>query len=476
MDFGSPCFLTVAEAATQLRTRALSPVELTLSVLERIADTDDRVHAFATVQRDDALRAAVEAEAAIGRGEYRGALHGIPIALKDLYFTAGTPTEGGSQVLRGFVPTYDATVTRRLKEAGAVIVGKTVTHEFASGLSTPATRNPWDLERVPGGSSAGSGAAVAAHSCLAAMGSDTGGSIRMPAALNGVVGLKPTYGRVSKYGVIPLSWSLDHCGPMTRTVEDAALLLNAVAGHDHLDPTTVNEPVPDYTHTLHQNIRGLRIGVPRNYFFDGVHQPVKDAVAQALRLLESSGAILVEVEVPYVEFALRVGLGILVPEASSLHQSWLRSRAADYLEGTRTRLELGELLLATHYLRAQRARTIIKQTFREVFTANRLDILATPTEPTSATKIDETTITFDDIGKESYYSAFVRETIPFNVCGLPALSVPCGFSPDPAAPPMGAGLPIGLQIVGRPFDESTILRVGVAYQAMTDWHLRRPAL
>jgi aspartyl-tRNA(Asn)/glutamyl-tRNA(Gln) amidotransferase subunit A len=445
-------------------------------VLDRIDETEGRLRAYAKVMRDEALQAAREAEAAIRGGDYRGPLHGIPIALKDLYYTAGTPTQAGSEVLRGFTPEHDSTVARRLKQAGAIIVGKTVTHEFAYGQNVPPTRNPWDLERTPGGSSAGSGAAVAAHSCLAAMGTDTGGSIRMPASVDGVVGLKPTFGRVSKYGVVPLSWSLDHCGPLTKTVEDAALLMNVVAGHDRLDPTSVHEPVPDYTERLRDGVRGLRLGVPTNYFFRAVHGAVRDAVSQALRVLEGLGAMVIEVRIPHVELSAPVGLGILVPEASSIHQEWLRQRAADYDEGTRTMLEAGELLLATHYLRALRARAVIKDAFRKVFTENRLDALITPTEPTTATKIDQTTVVFEDTGEEHFFSVFVRETIPFNVAGLPALSLPCGFSPSSGSPHIGANLPIGLHIAGRPFDENTVLRIGYAYQASTDWHQRRPRL
>lgn len=470
------CLLTVGEAAPLLKRVEISPVELTQSVLERIEETEGRVHAYATVMREDALRAAHGAEAAIRRGEHRGPLHGIPIAVKDLYYTAGTLTQAGSKVLRGFIPTHDSTVALRLKHAGAVIVGKTVTHEFAYGQNVPPTRNPWDLGRTPGGSSAGSGAAVAAHSCLAAMGTDTGGSIRMPASVDGVVGLKPTFGRVSKYGVLPLSWSLDHCGPMTKTVEDAALVMNVIAGHDRRDPTSADEPVPDYTTSLRDGVRGLRLGVPTNYFFRGVHRAVRDAVEQALRVLEGLGAVRVEVAIPHVELSAAVGIGILVPEASALHQSWLRQRASDYDQGTRTMLEVGELLLATHYLRALRARTLIKESFRKVFTEHRLDALVTPTEPTAATKIDQRTVTFEDVGEEAFFSVFVRETIPFNLAGLPALSVPCGFSPPSGGVDIGPNLPIGLHIAGRPFDESTVLRIGFAYQSATDWHRRRPPL
>lgn len=469
-------FLTIADAAQLIERRQLSPVDLVQSVLDRIEQTEGRLHAFAVVVHDGAMRAARDAEVAIQRGDYRGPLHGIPIALKDLYYTAGIPTEAGSKVLKGFVPTEDATVTRRLLMAGAIVVGKTVTHEFANALMVPPTRNPWDLERTPGASSAGSAAAVAAHACLAAMGTDTGGSIRMPAALSGLVGLKPTFGRVSKRGVIPLSWSLDHCGPMTKTVEDAALMMNVIAGYDPLDSASVNEPVPDYTAGLRVGVRGLRMGVPTNYFFGGTHEAVRDAVSRAIGVLEQLGAVPIEVEIPHVELSSRIGVGILVPEASSLHQTWLRERSGDYQEGTRARLELGELLLATQYLRAQRARTLIKHAFRDVFTENRLDFIVTPTVPSTATRIGQMTIAFEDTGEETCRAAFVRQTFPFNLAGLPALSVPCGFSPRATKDGSGANLPIGLQITGRPFDEGTVLRVGSAYEEATSWHDSRPPI
>jgi aspartyl-tRNA(Asn)/glutamyl-tRNA(Gln) amidotransferase subunit A len=471
-----PCWLNITQAAELIATRRLSPIELTRSVLERIEETDERVHAYVTVMGDSALEAAREAEAAIAGGEYRGPLHGIPVALKDLYYTAGTPTGAGSQVLDGFVPAHSATVTERLQAVGAIIVGKTVTHEFAYGQNTPTTRNPWDLERTPGGSSAGSGAAVAAGSCLAAMGTDTGGSIRMPASVDGVVGLKPTYGRVSRYGVVPLSWSLDHCGPLTRTVEDAGLMLQATAGHDARDPASADLPVGDLTSGLHDGVRGLRLGVPTNYFFDLIHRTVQEAFEQALTILTNLGAVRVDVTLPGVELALPIGIGIMMPEASSIHQQWLRQTPERYDEGTRRMLEAGELQLATHYLQAQRGRAALKDAFKTVFREHALDALITPTEPTTATRIDQTSVDFGEAGQEPFFSVFVRHTIPFNISGLPALSVPCGFSADTEGGRIGAGLPIGLHIAGRPFDEATILRIGSAYQSVTDWHTRRPPL
>ena len=477
---GRPCFLSVAEAARLIESRRLSPVELTQSVLERIDETEPRVHAYATRLDKMALASARSAETAISAGDYRGPLHGIPIALKDLFYVAGVPTSAGSDVLSDFVPGHDATVTERLRQAGAVCVGKTVTHEFAYGQNAAPTRNPWDLERTPGGSSAGSGAAVAAHSCLAAMGTDTAGSIRMPASVNGVVGLKPTYGRVSRYGVVPLSWSLDHCGPLTKSVEDAALVLNAIGGHDPRDPASARVPLGDLTRDLRVGVRGLRLGVPRKHFFDRIHRTVGDAVERALGVLEHLGAVRVEVEIPHIDLCVAVGMGILLPEASSIHQSWLRQYADRYDAGTRRMLEAGELVLATDYLRAQRARSLVKHGFESVFRDRRLDALITPSEPTVATRLDQMTIDFGHGSVEAGFSVWTRQTIPFNVSGMPALSVPCGFSEhtlaDVRAGRVAAGLPIGLHIAGRPFDEATVLRIGFAYESATDWDIRRAPL
>jgi aspartyl-tRNA(Asn)/glutamyl-tRNA(Gln) amidotransferase subunit A len=472
----APCWLSIGQAAQLVSARDLSPVELTRSVLQRIEETDDRVHAYVTVLANSALESAQAAEAAIARGDYLGPLHGIPVAIKDLYYLAGAPTGAGSQVLDGFVPDADATVTQRLRAAGAVIVGKTVTHEFAYGQNTPPTRNPWDLDRTPGGSSAGSGAAVAAGACLAAMGTDTGGSIRMPASVDGVVGLKPTYGRVSRHGVVPLSWSLDHCGPLTRSVDDTALVLQATAGYDPRDPASANVPLPYFMRDIHAGVKGLRLGVPTNYYFDRIHRAVQDAFERALAVLTDLGAVCLDVRLPRVELAVPIGIGILMPEASSIHQQWLREQPEHYDDGTRRMLQAGELQLATDYLRAQRARTALKAAFKSTFEQHSLDALVMPTEPTTATRIDQLEVDFGGGVQEPFFSTFVRHTIPFNVSGQPALSVPCGFSADTEGGRIGAGLPIGLQIAGKPFDEATILRIGSAYQAVTDWHTRRPPL
>jgi aspartyl-tRNA(Asn)/glutamyl-tRNA(Gln) amidotransferase subunit A len=471
--------LTIGAAAALLGSGSLTSVELTQAVLARIEATEPDVHAYALVMADAALLAAEASDARRARQARIGPLDGIPMALKDLYYTAGVRTEGGSKVLAGFTPSRNATVTQRLLDGGAVIVGKTVTHEFACGtcgMGIPPTRNPWDLARTPGGSSAGSGAAVAADSCIAAMGTDTGGSVRMPASVNGVVGLKPTAGRISKHGVIPMSWSLDCCGTLTKSVEDAALLLNVLAGSDTADPSSWDEPVPDYTRDLHAGVEGLRVGVLGTQFLRGIHQSVQSAMEAALDQLAQLGAVRVEVAVPEIELAPYVGVGILVPEFASVHQRWLRHQPADYWEGTRSRLEVGELLSATQYLRAQRGRTLIKNAFRKVFTENRLDVIVAPTLVSHATLVDQRLLEFEDGNDELASRAFVRSTIPFTLAGLPALSVPCGFATHADDATIQRDLPIGMQIVGRPFDEATVLRVGSAYESATEWHERRPAL
>jgi aspartyl-tRNA(Asn)/glutamyl-tRNA(Gln) amidotransferase subunit A len=458
--------LTIGEASEQLRAGRLSPVELTRAVLDRIDAVEDRVKAYVTVMRDSALTDARAAEQAIRAGDYRGPLHGVPIAVKDLYDTAGVRTTSSSRVRAQHVPQRDAAAVERLRAAGAVIVGKTVTHEFAYGVISSPTCNPWNLDCIPGGSSGGSGAALAADECLGALGSDTGGSIRIPASANGVAGLKPTYGRVSKYGVAALSWSLDHAGPMGKSVADLALMLNCLAGHDPRDPTTVNVPVPDYTAGLRDGLGGLRLGVPTNYFFQDCDPEVESTVRAAARTLSEQGAELREVTIPDLELAPAAEFAIVLPEASSYHQPMLRRQADDYGGDVRTFLEAGELYLATHYLKAQRVRTLVKAGLRRAFDG--IDALLTPTLPYPAARHDQAAFTTAGGVAEPVINAYVRTCCPFNLSGLPALSVPCGFTE--------AGLPIGLQIAGRPFDEATVLRVGQAYESATEWHRRKPAL
>jgi aspartyl-tRNA(Asn)/glutamyl-tRNA(Gln) amidotransferase subunit A len=456
----------ISEAAALIQARALSPVELTQACLDRIGQVEPKVQAFVRVLTEPALAAARQAEAAIGRGDYRGPLHGVPIALKDLYHMQGIPTTASSKVRADYVPTYDAAATERLADAGAILLGKVTTHEFAYGIVSPPTRNPWDLDRIPGGSSGGSGAALAAGECLGALGSDTGGSIRIPSSFCGVTGIKPTFGRTSKYGVTPLAYSLDHVGPMTRTVADTALMLQAISGGDPRDRCAADREVPDFSASLHDGVQGLVFGMPTNVYFDNIDPEVETAVRQAIALLEREGAIVKEVTLPSLAYALAAEFAIFMSEASSYHQRDLRASPDLYTPDVRLFLELGELLPATTYLKAQRARRLIKHDFRRAFEEHGLSALLAPTTPGTAPRYDQETYTFGT--EEPTTVACVRLCGPANLTGLPALSVPCGFS--------STGLPIGLQIIGRPFDEATVLRIGQTYEAVTDWTSRHPAL
>jgi aspartyl-tRNA(Asn)/glutamyl-tRNA(Gln) amidotransferase subunit A len=346
------------------------------------------------------------------------------------------------------------------------MVGKTHTHEFAFGAVTPTTRNPWDLEKIPGGSSGGSGAAVAAGECMVGMGSDTGGSIRIPASVCGTVGLKPTYGRVSRRGVASLSWSLDHVGPLTRTVRDAALVMNAIAGYDRSDPACVDVPVPDFAAGLLAGVAGLTVGVPTNFFTERVDPEVAAAFAAAVGVLVGLGAEVREVAIPLPEYILPTEWGLMLPEASAYHQEMLREKGDLYTPDVRLFLEIGEFVLATDYIKALRARTLLQQAWRDLFEG--IDVLVAPTLPAPAVSADDLTLHWPDGTTEAATDAYVRFSAPANVTGLPSLSVPCGFTEG--------GLPIGMQIMGKPFAETTLLAVGQVYESATAWLDRRPAL
>ncbi|WP_153503403.1 amidase [Cumulibacter manganitolerans] len=449
-----PYELSATEAAAQIKAKALSPVELVDSVLDRIAAVDDRVHAFVTVTAEHARDAARRAEQEIGRGDYRGPLHGITVGVKDLVETAGVPTTSSSKSRSDYVPTSDAAIVRRLQGAGAIMVGKTHTHEFAFGVITPTTRNPWNTDHIPGGSSGGSGAALAAGMCQLAVGTDTGGSIRIPSSVNGVVGLKPTYGRVSRTGIASLSWALDHVGPMARTVADAAAMLQAVAGYDRSDPATVDVAVPDYSAALDGGVGDLTIGVPTNYFFDGVDPQVESAVRAAIERLAGLGATVREVEIPLPTAYMPAEYAIFLAEASAYHQQRLRERGEDIEHDVRLLLEVGEMVLATDYIKALRARTLLQDGWRDLFAANGLDLIAAPTLPQVAARVGQQEFAGDP--GEPVINAYVRTSAPGNLTGLPAASVPCGFN--------DAGLPIGLQLIGRPFAEPTVLRAAAAVE------------
>ncbi|ARZ71829.1 amidase [Streptomyces albireticuli] len=449
-----PYELTVADAAEAVRARRLSPVELVDSVLERIERVEPRLRAFTTVTAGPARRAARQAEDEIAGGGLRGPLHGIPAGLKDLIDVAGMPTTASSRVRTDHRAEADSTVAARLADAGVAFVGKTHTHEFAYGLTTPQTSNAWDLGRVAGGSSGGSAVAVAAGAAAFALGTDTGGSIRVPAALNGVVGLKPTYGLVPRYGVTSLAWSLDHVGPLTRTVEDAALVLAALAGHDPRDPASVPAPAVDYRPGPGTDLTGLRVGVPRNYYFDRVNPEVEASVRRAIGRLEELGARLVEVEIPMTRYIQATQWGLMVPEASAYHERTLRAVPDLYAADVRVLLEAGELMSAGDYLRAQRARTLMRQAWLEMLEA--VDVIAAPTVPLTAVKAGQTTVTWGDGEVESVSDAYVRLSAPADITGVPSLTVPVGRD--------AAGMPIGMQLMGKPFGDATVLRAGHAYE------------
>jgi aspartyl-tRNA(Asn)/glutamyl-tRNA(Gln) amidotransferase subunit A len=461
---------SIAELAPRLQRREVSPVEITRAHLERIERLNPRLLAYITVLPERALAAARRAENEIGQGQYRGPLHGIPVALKDLFAIQGVRLTCGSKILAQHVADRHATVTQRLEEAGAILLGTLNMHEFAWGATSinphyGTPRNPWDTKRIPGGSSGGSAVATRANLAMATLGSDTGGSVRVPAALSGVVGLKPTYGRVSRTGIYPLGWSLDHPGPLTRSVTDAALMLQAIAGHDPADPTTSRLPVPDYAQALTGEVRGLRVGVPRTLFFEQLEPQVAAAVEAALGTLHTLGATCVEVELPLMRYVPAASFVLLLTEAYAVHEPWLRTRAQDYGADVRMRLALGATILASHYLKAQRFRTLLCQETMQ--TLQRVDALVTPTTLMTAARIDEPVVRIagQDVVVVTNLARFTR---PFNLTGLPALSLPCGFT--------DTGLPIGLQIVGQPFDEPTVLRLAHAYEQHTPWHTWQPVL
>ncbi len=461
--------LTVVRAAQAIRTREVSPLELTEAYLDRIARLNPQVNAYVTVTAERARADARRATDELDAGKGRGPLHGVPVALKDLYETAGIRTTGGAKIHADYVPAADCTVARRLRDAGTILLGKLNTHEYAYGVTTTnphfgATRNPWNLEHIPAGSSGGSGAAIAAGLATATTGTDTGGSIRMPASVCGVVGLKPTYGRVSKAGVIPLSYLFDHAGPITRTVEDAAVMLNVLAGYDPADATSVRTPVDDYTADIDGGVRGLRIGVPRAFFFTQLDDEVAAAVERALEELRRLGAEVRDVEIDGVEPGVGATFGLVLAEAQEIHAQSLRTRPDDFGADVRAILttpapDSQTLMLA---LRARDALTVSTRCALES-----VDLLVTPTTPIPAARIGEEIVRYGGV-EESILLAMIRCTAPFNATGLPALSLPCGFT--------RAGLPIGLQLVGRSFDERTVLRAGHAYERATEWHARTPPL
>ena len=477
--------LTIHEAHRLLEERRFSSVELTGACLDRIRHLDERVGAVVTVTGENALRQAEEADKRIAAGD-AGPLTGVPVMVKDNMCTRGVCTTCSSKMLQSFVPPYNATVVDKLEEAGAVMLGKANMDEFAMGSSTEhsalfPTHNPWDLSRVPGGSSGGSAAAVAAGEAIFALGSDTGGSIRQPAGFCSVTGLKPTYGRVSRYGLVAFASSLDQIGPLTQDVTDCALVMNAIAGHDNRDSTSVPEPVPDYTKCLSGDVKGLKIGIPREYFVEGMQPEVEDAIRTAIGQLEKLGAnIEWEVSLPHTRHALAVYYIIAPSEASanlarydgtkygfryqggkSMWDTMEKTRQHGFGAEVKRRIMLGTYALSAgyydaYYLKAQKVRTLIRREFDEAF--EKFDALVTPTSPTVPFTLGEK---LDD-PVQMYLSDVC--TLPINIAGLPAISIPAGFAD---------GLPIGMQIIARPFAEETILRIAHAYQQVTEWHQKR---
>lgn len=456
---------SLAELAPAIRTGKVSPVALTEACLGRIEEVDEKLDSFIHVSKH-ALDNARSAEREIKSGKYRGPLHGIPVGIKDNYLTRDMPTTVGSIAPGLKYPMRDSAAASRLREAGAILIGKTRTHEFAWGNVTPPVCNPWDLSRVPSGSSGGSGAAVAAGLCVAALGSDTGGSIRMPAAACGTVGLKATFGRVSRDGVVPHSWSLDHAGPLTRTVADTALLMQVLAGYDAADPACQAQPVPDYTRALAKPVKGLRIGVCRNHFFENLQEDVENSVEQSIADLGAAGARIVELKIPLLEYGLGAIFAIELSSSTAYHDaSLLAGRVPDFQPDVRTLVEIGRLVTGPDYLKAEQYRSALMDEYRKVF--EQVDVVVGPTTPITAWKRGEWTVQV--AGKpESVLAASWRFTYPYNLTGLPAISIPCGFDRD--------GLPIGLQIAGKPFDETTVLRVAHAYERAHDWMSRWPTL
>jgi aspartyl-tRNA(Asn)/glutamyl-tRNA(Gln) amidotransferase subunit A len=481
--------LTIHELHDMLKKGETTSLAITESVLGRIKAVDDKVKAYLTVTGDIARTQAQAADKRIKAGDTSSPLLGIPIAIKDNMCTEGIRTTCASKILANFVPPYDATVVRKLKEAGMVLCGKPNMDEFAMGSSTEnsgffITKNPWDLERIPGGSSGGSAAAVAADECIGSLGSDTGGSIRQPASCCGVVGLKPTYGRVSRYGLVAFASSLDQIGPITKDVKDTALLLNVIAGHDPKDSTSANVPAPDFTKALKKEVKGLKIGLPKEYFIEGMDPEVEKAIRGAVKTLEGLGAKVVEVSLPHSDYAVATYYILATSEASSnlarydgvkygfraqsakdLLEMYMKSRSQGFGSEVKRRIMLGTYALSAgyyeaYYKKGQQARTLIKRDFDEAFKS--VDVIATPTAPTAAFKIGEKSA--DPL--QMYLSDIF--TISVNLAGIPGMSLPCGFTKG--------NLPIGLQLLGRHFNEEAILHAAYAYEQATEWHKKKPKL
>ena len=483
-----PNRLTIHELQERLREGTLTSVEITESVYRRIASVEDRVHAYITLTEEAAIEQARAADERIQEGT-GGALTGIPIALKDVLCTQGVRTTCGSRILENFIPPYDATVVRKLKDAGAVFVGKTNMDEFAMGSSTETsrfgiTKNPWDLERIPGGSSGGSAAAVAADECIASLGTDTGGSIRQPAALCGVVGLKPTYGRVSRFGLVAFASSLDQIGPITKDVEDCAIMMNVISGHDPHDSTSVPAEVPDYRECISRDIEGWTVGIPREYFIEGVDPEIRASIDTAIKTLEGLGARCLDISLPHTEYCVAayyiiapseassnlarydgVRYGFRAPDGENLLDMYKKTRSSGFGAEVKRRIMIGTYSLSSgyydaYYKKASQVRALIRNDFDRAFT--KCDVILTPTTPTPAFRIGEK---MDDPLQMYLYDIF---TLSANLAGVPGISVPCGYTKS--------GLPLGVQFMAGHFEEEKLLQIGSAYEKNSDREKRKPDL
>ena len=470
MDTKEICYLSATQLSSLIQKKELSPVEIVEAHLERIDALEPTLNSFITLLPEQALATARQAEHDIQSGKYLGPLHGIPLALKDMICSKGVRNTSGFKGNDNFIPNFDATVAAKLKEAGVILMGKLNMHQLAYGITGENPdyghmHNPWNPALITGGSSGGSASAVASGQCTLTIAGDTGGSVRIPSALCGLAGLKPTYGRVSRHGIPALSWSQDHPGPMARTVSDCALLMNTIAGYDPNDLASVHMDVPDYTQGLNGDVRGLRIGVPKEYFEVPIDAEVEQLTRDAIEVLGSLGATITEISWPMYHQAMAISTTIQMVEATAYHRDLVRSRGPELYPPVRLLLEAGFFISGQEFLQAQRARTRFGRETLDLF--DTVDILAGPMQPITAHGIGAVEVQVGDTVMGSR-SALTQYTRPFNLNGFPAMSIPCGLSKD--------GLPTGLQLAGKPFDEATVLKVAYAYEQATEWHTLRPPI
>ncbi len=470
IDSNEIYYLSVGQLAHLIQKKELSPVEVIQAHLSRIEDLEPKLNSFITLRPEQAIEEARKAEKKIQKGQYLGPLHGIPFGLKDIFYVKGIRNTSGSKIFDHFIPDFDCTLFNRLRKAGAIFLGKLNLHPFAYGVTGENEEyghmhNPYNPILITGGSSGGCASAVASGECSLAIGSDTGGSIRIPSALCGLVGLKPTYGLISRYGMTPLAWSQDHPGPMARSVKDCALILNAVAGYDPNDPTSIPIPIPDYTKALTQNIKGLRLGVIKEFFKLPIDPKVRKTVTEAFDQYRELGATISELTWPFLRYATPIASIIQSVEATAYYGKLIKERASEIYPPVRLRLESGIFFSGIEYIQAQRARLIFYRESLDLL--NKVDLLVCPTVPVTAFPIGTSKIKLENQNL-NIISLLTQYTRPFNLNGFPAITVPCGFSKD--------GLPTGLQLIGRPFHEETLLRAAYAYEQVTQWNSKKPSL